>query len=247
MKTDRFQFKCFFLQHKKNMKNNKNKNKSKKQAPTVTSKERLEGSRFRILNEKLYTTTSSESKELFDKHPEYFDMMHNGFDTQASNWPIVPVDKVIEWIQSNHKKPEIIADMGCGEAKISQSVPNVVHSFDFKAKTNNVVECDMSHTPLEDKCVDVVVFVLSLMGTNLDDFICEARRIIKDKGTLLIIEVTSRIENLKSFISAIEDRGFHNTVQKSLTNYFVWLEFKTSDIKNTKSKIVLKPCLYKRR
>lgn len=229
------------------MKGSKNKSTFKKRAPTVTSKERLEGSRFRILNEKLYTTTSSESKELFDKHPEYFDMMHSGFGTQASNWPIVPVDKVIEWLRKRHREPEVVADMGCGEAKIAQSVPNVVHSFDFKAKHSSVVECDMSHTPLADKAADVVVFVLSLMGTNLDDFIREARRIVKDGGTLLIVEVTSRIENLASFVRAVEDRGFRNTVKKSLTNYFVWLEFATADVKGASSEIVLKPCLYKRR
>ena len=146
--------------------------------------------------------------------------MHKGFIAQATTWPIVPVDVVIDWIKKNHKPPEIIADMGCGDAKISFSVPNKVHSFDFKARNPNVTECDMSHTPLENNSVDVVVFVLSLMGTNLSDFINEAYRIIKKNGSLLIIEVTSRIEDLSSFISAIEERGFSKVGQKELTNYF---------------------------
>ena len=33
--------------------------------------------------------------------------------------------------------------------------------------------------PLEDKAVDVSVFCLSLMGTNLVDFVLEAHRITK--------------------------------------------------------------------
>ncbi|KAH0786983.1 ribosomal RNA-processing protein 8 [Histomonas meleagridis] len=228
------------------MKQNKFK-KQKKRPPTLTEKERLEGSKFRILNEKLYTTTSDKAKQMFDEHPEYFDIMHRGFTNQATTWPIVPVDYVIKWIQTNHHPPEIIADMGCGEAKISASVPNKVYSFDFKAKNDKVIECDMSHTPLENESVDVVVFVLSLMGTNLGEFIQEARRIIKKSGRLLIIEVTSRIDDLDTFVKSVEERGFHLASKKDLTNYFVCVEFTVCDPTNITTEIKLKPCIYKRR
>lgn len=221
--------------------------KQKRPSQALSDKQRIEGSKFRILNEKLYTSTSEKAKQLFNQHPDYFDVMHKGFATQATTWPIVPVDETIKWIQSHHPPPQEIADMGCGDAKISQSVPNKVYSFDFKARNKNVTECDMSHTPLSDESVDVVVFVLSLMGTNLDDFIKEAYRIIKKSGTLLIIEVTSRIENLQGFISAIEERGFSKVEQKELTNYFTWLEFKVSTQINVEHPLILKPCIYKKR
>ena len=43
------------------------------------------------------------------------------------------------------RSPElVIADMGCGEAKISQSVPNKVFSFDFVAVNEFVTVCDMA-------------------------------------------------------------------------------------------------------
>ena len=38
----------------------------------------------------------------------------------------------------------IIADMGCGEAKISQCVPNKVFSFDLVAVNDFVTACDMA-------------------------------------------------------------------------------------------------------
>lgn len=75
----------------------------------------------------------------------------------------------------------IIADFGCGEAKLAQSVPNKVHSFDLVAINDLVTKCDMRKVPLNNESVDVAVFCLSLMGTNVIDFLCEAHRVMKNK------------------------------------------------------------------
>ncbi|EAY01618.1 hypothetical protein TVAG_292510 [Trichomonas vaginalis G3] len=220
-----------------------------KKAPkkALNDRQQLEGSKFRMLNEKLYTCTSTEAKEFFDKQPQYFNTMHDGFQIQAKTWPIVPVDAVIDWIKNSIPKTAVIADMGCGDAKIAATVPNTVHSFDFKARNSRVTQCDMSHTPLEDKSVDVVVFVLSLMGTNVSDFIREANRILKPNGKLLVVEVTSRIENADKFANGICAIGFDLTKKKDLTTHFTWFEFKKGAPKNVSGDLTLAPCIYKRR
>jgi ribosomal RNA-processing protein 8 len=66
----------------------------------------------------------------------------------------------------------------------------------------------MAHTPFENNSVEIAVFVLSLMGINLGDFISEANRILTSEGILLIIEVESRIENRKEFVDSIQSHGF---------------------------------------
>lgn len=43
----------------------------------------------------------------------------------------------------------VIADMGCGEAKISQSVPNKVFSFDLVAVNDFVTACDMAKVSIK--------------------------------------------------------------------------------------------------
>ena len=220
----------------------------KSQHKALSDREQLEGSKFRLINEKLYTTTSSQAKDFFKSNPQYFDTMHNGFQLQATTWPIVPVDEVIKWIKNKIPNKAEIADMGCGDAKLALEVPNKVYSFDFKARNSRVTECDMSHTPLKDSSVEVVTFVLSLMGTNINDFIKEARRILKSKGILLVVEVTSRIENDGVFSSGIESLGFKMTNKKSLTNFFTWFEFvKTDSVDIEAPQLSLKPCIYKRR
>jgi ribosomal RNA-processing protein 8 len=69
-----------------------------------------------------------------------------------------------------------------------------VHSFDLVSPNKFVTACDMANVPLQDKSVDVCVFCLSLMGTNLADFIREAHRVLKNDGRVKIAEVRSRIE-----------------------------------------------------
>ena len=77
-------------------------------------------------------------------------------------------------------KEWVVADMGCGEAVLAQSVPQTcVHSLDLVAANPQVTPCDMAYTPLGVASVDAVVFCLSLMGTNLKDFMIEANRILK--------------------------------------------------------------------
>lgn len=73
----------------------------------------------------------------------------------------------------------MIADFGCGEAKLAQSVKQTVHSFDLVAENERVTACDMAHVPLQNNSIDVVVFCLSLMGTNLQDYLLEANRVLK--------------------------------------------------------------------
>ena len=219
----------------------------KKVNKTLTDKQRLEGSKFRILNEKLYTTTSDKAQAMFKDQPQLFELMHRGFANQAETWPVVPVDEALKWIREKFDKNTVIADMGCGDAKIAAELPNKVHSFDFRARNSRVTACDMSKTPLESNSVDVVVFVMSLMGTNLADFLNEARRIIKDKGVMLIIEIASRIDNVDAFVRGVADRGFTLTNKKELTNFFIWLEFTTGEVSANPSELVMRPCLYKRR
>ena len=57
----------------------------------------------------------------------------------------------------SRSKDFIIADFGCGEARLSESVSNIVHSFDFVAANQRVTACDMSNVPLANMSVDMVL------------------------------------------------------------------------------------------
>lgn len=210
---------------------------------------RLEAARFRYINEVLYTTTSSEAKRMFKQDPKAFEVYHHGFTTQVQHWPENPVDTIISFIR---QKPStlVVADFGCGDCKIARSVKNKVHSFDLASTCDLVTVCDMANVPIGDGTVDIAVFCLSLMGTNLSDFITEANRILVKGGVLKIAEVASRFENVRGFIGALSSLGFKITSQDTKNNYFYLFEFvKVADAPGniTKAGLTLKPCLYKKR
>ncbi|OQV24661.1 Ribosomal RNA-processing protein 8 [Hypsibius exemplaris] len=216
------------------------------------AEKRMKGSRFRVLNERLYTSTGEEAMEFFQEDPDAFVEYHDGYREQFAAWPDKPVIEIINWLKKQPKHWKV-ADFGCGEAQLAAGIPQKCHSFDLCALNERVTVANMSNVPLPDDSVDVAVFCLSLMGTNVVDFLLEARRVLRIGGILKVAEVSSRIENVKQLIHKTERLGF--SVQKrnhtaSEGNYFTFLEFKkktqqaaTGDL----PEIVLKPCIYKKR
>lgn len=170
----------------------------------------LKASRFRFLNEQMYSNDSSQSKKYFQDDPQAFYAYHEGYKQQVERWPLNPVDVIIESIQKMYgefihfnfckwkmfkrswgieftnyswcrSKDLVVADFGCGEAKLADSVPQKVHSFDLVAVNDKVTACDMAQTSLLTGRVNVAVFCLSLMGSNLKDYLLEANRILETK------------------------------------------------------------------
>ncbi|XP_068963968.1 ribosomal RNA-processing protein 8 isoform X2 [Petaurus breviceps papuanus] len=141
-------------------------------------KQRLEGARFRFLNEQLYSVTSSAASHIFQEDPEAFELYHRGFQNQIKRWPLKPVDQIVKDLKQRPASL-VVADFGCGDCRLASSVRNTVHCFDLAALDPRVTVCDMAQVPLKDESVDIAVFCLSLMGTNLSDFLKEANRVLK--------------------------------------------------------------------
>ncbi|KAL0100317.1 hypothetical protein PUN28_019584 [Cardiocondyla obscurior] len=210
----------------------------------------LRASRFRFINEILYNNESSQSKHYFKTDPDAFMAYHTGYNQQLEQWAVNPLDVIISSIKKL-PKDNVIADFGCGEARLAASVPHTVHSFDFIALNDRVKTCDMAHTPLLMNSVNVIVFCLSLMGSNLNDYLIEANRVLKNNGILKIAEVESRFHDVMEFIRLLRSYGFKNTWKDFSHNLFYFMDFKKEEDISTKRKnlplITLKSCLYKKR
>ncbi|NWZ58364.1 RRP8 protein, partial [Haliaeetus albicilla] len=169
--------------------------------------ERLLSARFRYINQQLYTSTSQEAARLFQSDPEAFEIYHRGFAQQVRRWPENPVNRIIRYLR---RRPAslVVADFGCGDCKIASSVRNKVHSFDLVPLSPLVTVCDMAKVPLAAESVDVAVFCLALMGTNLQEILEEANRVLKQGGTLMVAEVASRFEDTRAFVNAVAQLGF---------------------------------------
>ncbi|KAJ8958302.1 hypothetical protein NQ318_017448, partial [Aromia moschata] len=211
--------------------------------------DKLKAARFRFLNEQIYTTTSKEAQKIFQSDPDAFVAYHRGYRQQVKSWPLNPLDVIIAKVRKL-PKDHIVADFGCGEAKLAKSVQQKVYSFDLVAVDDSVVACDMSRVPLSNESADVAVFCLSLMGTNLQDYLLEANRILKVGGTLKIAEVESRFEDVDNFIEGISRFGFKKIWMDLSHDLFYFMDFrKVMTVKNKKKvpTMSLLPCLYKKR
>lgn len=237
-------------------------------------KDRLSGSRFRILNEELYTTASNRAFQRFSSAPELYHQYHEGFRYQVGRWPVNPINVIVQNLSARaakrrHKSttaasPLVVADFGCGDAELARQLlalnknekkSFVVHSFDLVASSDLVTACDMANVPLESRSVDVGVFCLSLMGTNLADFIREAHRVLKKDGTVIIAEVRSRFESrdgrndeFREFVGVLSQLGFDCSKEDTSNKMFLLLELrKNSTNPDPKVSFTAKPCIYKRR
>ncbi|KAL4870036.1 hypothetical protein BDV12DRAFT_69110 [Aspergillus spectabilis] len=110
-------------------------------------RQKLISSRFRHLNETLYTTPSTKALELFTASPELFEEYHAGFSRQVKeSWPLNPVDGYINAIRTRGaisaprrgNKPDAksrglqlprrpngactIVDLGCGDAQLHRAL-----------------------------------------------------------------------------------------------------------------------------
>lgn len=218
---------------------------------------RLSGGRFRMLNETLYTCKGEDAFQLFKKDPASFTLYHTGYQEQMSRWPVLPVEVVISWLKARSPKL-VVADFGCGDARLAKSVKNEVFSLDLISADPSVIACNMARTPLATASVDVAIFCLSLMGTDYPSFLEEAHRVLKPSGFLLIAEVRSRfdVENggasPKQFVLALQSLGF-SLVSQDVTNkmfimfYMQKQKGSRDPLKRTKHWPELKACMYKRR
>lgn len=225
---------------------------------------KLSGGQFRMLNEKLYTTTGDEGLDLVKNAPELFEAYHAGFRAQVESWPTKPVDVVAALLKKSPKS-WIVADFGCGDAELGRVIEQKCHSFDLQTPESapEVIACNMSDVPLDDASVDCAVFSLSLMGTDYGSFLEEAHRVLKPGGLLWIAEVRSRFDgkngtaSVASFVAALAELGFKRKrdVDERNTMFFTAEFIKTWVSKGKHAHAStrrvrwppLKACTYKRR
>lgn len=233
---------------------------------------KLEGAKFRLLNESLYAGKQQEITE------RDFEEYHTGFKRQVERWPTNPVQVILANLRKRVERvgskksswPRVIrvGDFGCGDAEIGHSLKEDdrfdVSSFDLVSKDEAVIVADVSKSvPLEDACLDIGIFSLSLMNRDVTSYLVEAFRVLKDGGELLVAEVKSRFSEeegggdarqamesgLEKFNSEMQMLGFKlMNMDENSNKMFVLFKFrKIPALVKPGARVVLKSCPYKRR
>lgn len=164
---------------------------------------------FSRMNARWNTSYSSTTFDRLRNNPEEWMQYHTLYQNARKIWEVVPYEETIKWLDKRANL--IVGDFGCGEAIIAKSLldKHTIHSFDYIAINDPVLECDISKVPLIDEELDVAVFNLSLMGKNYIDYLVEAKRTLKLDGQLLIYEVESQSKNIEDLVRNLESLGFN--------------------------------------
>ncbi|MEG3939059.1 zinc-ribbon domain-containing protein [Microcoleus sp. S36b_A3] len=172
---------------------------------------------FSRMNARWNSSYSHTTYERLQGNPEEWMQYHTLYQEARKTWSVTPYEEAIKWLQK--RSDLVVADFGCGEALIAKTLTgkHTVHSFDFIAINDSVIECDMTRVPLEDSCLDVAMFNLSLIGLNISDYIREAARTLKLDGQISIYQVTSHIKDIQGFVRGLELAGF-----RIIENTEVW-------------------------
>lgn len=78
----------------------KKKNSASKKDFQGNLVDQLKASRFRFINEQLYTHTGNEAIDIFSEDPVAFSTYHEGYRQQVEQWPLNPLDRIIKSVKA---------------------------------------------------------------------------------------------------------------------------------------------------
>ena len=185
---------------------------------------------FSRMNREWNNSKSITTHEKIKKNPDLWKHYHQMFEENKKKWTVVPTTELVRFFKS--REGYEIGDFGCGKAILHEQLSNkhTIHSFDHYAYNQYVTACDISKTTLNDKQLDFAVFSLSMMGSNIADYIIEANRTLKLDGGLFIIEATSRFKDLDHFKRQLIQFGFDYLSVKEMGKFTQIKADKVKDI-----------------
>ena len=154
------------------------------------------------LHKKYISANPYQLHEEFNANTELWHEYHKAVAETESKFAkddqqLIPHKRIIQYLETLQlRRPKYIADLGCGEARISKHFKGnklfEFYNYDHVACDSTVTRANISRVPLDDNMVNYAIICLSMWGRNCGDYIKEAYRILEDNGILLIIETTKR-------------------------------------------------------
>ena len=195
---------------------------------------------FSKMNARWYNTSSEKLHERLSNDRVEWEHYHEMYEENRKSWTVVPIEEVIKVF--SERSDYVIGDFGCGKAQLYDALKDSheVHSFDHIAYNQNVVECDFSHTPLDNETLDHAIFCLSFMGNTIGKYLLEANRTLKLDGKIHIIEPTKTFKDIGAFEKELAGYGFGFVNINSMSDRFTYIRAeKTGEIKNPNPSIKL--------
>lgn len=164
---------------------------------------KLSGSRFRWINEQLYTISSQDALKLIKEQPSLFDEYHQGFRSQVQSWPENPVDVFVNQIKTRASarpvnapgglpglpnKKVVIADMGCGEAQLALDVNTFTKEYNATNSRKKSKPSGGKRAPSGPKRLDITVHSFDLKKANNRITVADIKNVpLPDESCTIVI------------------------------------------------------------
>ncbi len=179
---------------------------------------------FSQMNKRWGVSNSITTNKRLTEDPTEWYQYHTLYREARKTWSEIPYKEIAKQIK---RKDYIVGDFGCGENLLKTEIPNKVLSFDHVAIDDSVIACDISKLPLDDESIDVVVFSLSLMGSNYEDYLKEAYRVLRTMQPIMIAETANQWkDNEDEFKRILLEIGFDNLVLRESDKFIYVTAFK---------------------
>jgi superfamily II DNA or RNA helicase len=118
------------------------------------------------------------------------------------------------------KRRKHVVDMGCGLARIAEHFKDDTRfqfiNYDHVSTSENITECDISQMPLEDNSIEICIMSMAMWGSNCNEYITEAYRVLESGMKLYIIDSTKRWSNANEETGIIEKGSEGNRLKNIL-------------------------------
>ena len=166
---------------------------------TIEQRQIRSKSELSVLHQRYKTLTSQNLQKEFQETPDLWHKYHAISEENEKSFPeeSIPRNRIIkELTEIKGKRTRSVVDMGCGKAQIAVHFANdsrfTFINYDHVSSKENVLVQDISNTPLDDDSVEICILCLAMWGSNCEDYVREAYRILESKGNLYIMEPTIR-------------------------------------------------------
>ncbi len=120
---------------------------------------------------------------------------------------VVPINKIIKYLESKSKHKLKILDLGCGRNLIYQHFKDnkkmTIIGYDY-VSFNDSIECDISNLPDDNETIKICIYSQSLMGFNWKEYINEGVRVLEYNGEIIISESIVRYKTIKEYLEELK-------------------------------------------
>ena len=167
-------------------------------------------SKYCEITEKMNSQNSQTTLKMFTDDPDLWDVYHEERKLNCKKYykqEVVPVNKIISYLETKLKYKLRILDMGCGMNLIKEhfkynTIFNIT-GYDY-VENNRSKVCDISKLDEESELIDICIYSQSLMGSNWKDYLVEGKRVLRYNGEMIISESVERFDVVKEYLVQLE-------------------------------------------